>query len=357
MRRNPQVHRRWDYTAGVVLGAIERVGLARRDSSMLAYVRINVDRWVRPDGSIDGYDPAEHNIDAVSPGRLLFGLDARTGDPRYRAAADRLRAQLRTQPRTADGGFWHKQIYPQQMWLDGLYMGEPFYAEYARRYAPPAERDSIYADVVRQFTLVATHTRDPRTNLMSHAWDAERRQPWADPTSGRSPNTWGRAMGWYVVGAVEVLDQLPARHPGRAAIIRTLRDAADGIAQVQDPATGLWWDVLDRPQRAGNYLEASASAMFAYALARAARLGYVDARYRGVAERGFGGIVANLVREQPDGSVSLVNVVQVSGLGGAPRRDGSTRDGSYAYYVSEPVVTDDYKGVGPFILAALELDR
>jgi unsaturated rhamnogalacturonyl hydrolase len=315
-----------------------------------------MERWVGPDGRIAGYDRDEYNIDAVSPGRVTFGLAARTGDPRWRAAADTLDAQLRTHPRTAEGGLWHKKIYPEQMWLDGLYMAQPFRARYAATFASPAARAAIFDDVTQQFLLVARHTRDPRTNLMYHAWDAARAQPWADTATGLSPHFWGRAMGWYMVGVVETLDHLPANHPDRAAVIRTLQDAADGVARVQDPLTGLWWDVLDQPNRAGNYLEASASSMFAYALAKGARLGYLDARYRSVAERGFDGIVANLVREAPYGA-SLVNVVQVSGLGGSRRKDGSYRDGSFAYYVSEPVVADDYKGVGPFILAALELGR
>jgi unsaturated rhamnogalacturonyl hydrolase len=353
MRRNPQTHRRWDYTAGVVLGAIEKVGLARRDTAMLAYVKTNMDRFVKADGSIDGYEPEEYNLDHVAPGRVLFGLHERTKDARYRQAADRLRAQLKTHPRTSEGGFWHKKIYTQQMWLDGLFMAQPFLAQYARANDEPAAFD----DVARQFLLVARHTRDPRTNLMYHAWDAARAQPWADSATGLSRNFWGRAMGWYVVAVVETLDHLPANHPDRAAIVQTLRDAADGIARVQDPVTGLWWDVMDQPNRAGNYLEASASSMFAYALAKGARLGYLDTRYRRVAERGFDGLLTNLVRENADGTVSLLNVVQVSGLGGNPRKDGSLRDGSFAYYVSEPVVTDDYKGVGPFILAALELGR
>jgi unsaturated rhamnogalacturonyl hydrolase len=353
MRRNPQTHRRWDYTQGVVLGAIERVGLARRDPAMLAYVKTNMDRWIKPDGSIEGYEMAEYNIDEVSQGRLLFGLYERTRDARYKKAADVLRQQLRTHPRTAEGGFWHKQIYPQQMWLDGLYMGQPFFAQYAKTFNEPA----AYDDIARQFLLVTRHTLDPRTGLMYHGWDAAKAQPWADTATGLSPHFWGRAMGWYVMGVVETLDHFPAGHPERAAVIKTLADAAEGIARVQDPVTGLWWDVMDQPNRAGNYLEASASSMFAYSLAKAARLGYIDARYRRVAERGFDGLLSNLVRENPDGTVSLINVVQVSGLGGNPRKDGSYRDGSFAYYVSEPVVTDDYKGVGPFILAALELGR
>ena len=353
MRRNPQTHRRWDYTQGVVLGAIERVAVARRDAAMMEYVRANMDRWIKPDGSIEGYDVAEYNIDDVAQGRLLFGLYERTRDAKYRRALDLLRAQLRTHPRTAEGGFWHKKIYPQQMWLDGLYMGAPFYTQYAKSFNEPAAFD----DIARQFLLVTRHTRDPRTDLMYHGWDAARAQPWADSATGLSENFWGRAMGWYMVGLVETLDHFPANHPDRPALIQALRDASAGVARVQDPLTGLWWDVLDQPNRAGNYLEGSASSMFVYSLAKAARLGYIDASYRRLAERGFDGLLSNLVRDNPDGTSSLINVVQVSGLGGNPRRDGSVRDGTFGYYVSEPVVTDDYKGVGPLILAALELER
>lgn len=354
MRRNPQTHRRWDYTQGVVLGAIERVALATGDRAMLRYVDENMERWITPMGDITGYRLDDYNIDEVAQGRLLFGMMQRASDTvRYAGAARMLREQLRTHPRTPEGGFWHKKIYPQQMWLDGLFMGQPFFAEYAKTFNEPAAFD----DIAKQFLLVARHTRDPRTGLMYHAWDYAKAQPWADTATGLSQHFWGRAMGWYVMGVVETLEHFPAEHPDRPAIIQTLRDAAEGIARVQDPVTGLWWNVMDQPNRAGNWLEASASSMFAYALARAARLGYIDAEYRQVAERGFDGLLSNLVRENPDGTVSLINIVQVSGVGGNPRRDGSYRDGSYAYYVSEPVVTDDYKGVGPFILAALELER
>ena len=357
MRRNPVVHRRWDYTAGVVLGAIERVALATNDQRMLAYVRENMERWVKPDGSIEGYELEEYNIDEIAQGRLLFGLAERTKDPRWRRAADRLRAQLRTHPRTSEGGFWHKKIYPHQMWLDGLFMGAPFYAQYARAFAEPADAAASLDDVARQFLLVARHTRDPATGLLYHGWDEAKAQPWADTATGLSRNFWGRAMGWYLMGLVEALDHIPESHPDRPALLKTLRDAADATARVQDPVTGLWWNVLDEPNRAGNWLEGSASSMFAYAFAKGARAGWLDPRYRALAERAFDGLLANLVRENPNGTVSLTNIVQVSGLGGNLRKDGSYRDGSYGYYVSEPVVTDDYKGVGPFILAALELGR
>ncbi len=357
MTRNPDTHRRWDYTAGVVLGAIEKVGQTRKDSAMLTYVRRNMERFVSADGHVQGgYSRDEYNIDAISQGRVLFALSARTRDPRYLKAATELRTQLRTHPRTSEGGFWHKKIYPQQMWLDGLYMGQPFYAQYASVVASPAERDSIYNDVALQFLLVARHTRDPRTQLMYHGWDAARSQPWADSATGLSKNFWARAVGWYMMGAVETLDYLPPTHPDRDEIIRTLQDVADGVARVQEPVTGLWWDILDAPNRDGNYLEASASSMFVYAMAKGARLGYLAPRFRAIATRAFDGMTRNLVREAPYGA-SLINVCQVSGLGGALRKDGTPRDGTFGYYVSEPVVSDDYKGVGPFILAALELGK
>ena len=351
--RNPEVHRRWDYTAGVVLLAIDRVAQRRKDAGLAGYVKRNMDRWVQADGSITGYELEEFNLDQIAQGRLLFPLAERTGDARYRKAASLLREQLRKHPRTSEGGFWHKKIYPQQMWLDGLYMAAPFYVQYSRTSGEPAGFD----DAIRQFLLVARHTRDPRTGLMYHGWDAAREQRWADKETGLSANFWGRAMGWYLMGAVDVLDYVPQNHPDRAALIRLVSEAAEAVARVQDPASGLWWQVLDQPNREGNYLEASASSMFAYALAKAARLGYIDSGYRDVARRGFNGLVRDLVKIAPDGLPSLTSICQVAGLGGNLRRDGSYRDGSFAYYVSEPIVADDYKGVGPFIMAAHELGQ
>ncbi len=193
MRRNPQTHRRWDYTQRVVLNASERVALARKNPAMLAYVKTNMDRWVKPDGSIEGYELHDYNIDEIAQGPLLFGLYERTKDPRYKKAADLLRSQLRTHPRTGEGGFWHKKIYPNQMWLDGLYMGQPFYAQYARTFNEPAAFD----DIARQFLLVTRHTRDPRTSLMYHGWDEAKEQKWANPETGLSKNFWARAApGW-----------------------------------------------------------------------------------------------------------------------------------------------------------------
>lgn len=348
VRRDPVVSAEWDYTAGLVLLAIERLGEARRDTALLGYVRDNMNRFVAPDGTIRTFDPGEHSLDQINQGRLLFPLLARTRDRRYAIAAATLRAALRDQPRTTDGGFWHKEIYPQQMWLDGLYMAEPFYAEWAEVFHEPAAFD----DVAHQLLLVARHTRDARTGLLYHAWDASHRQPWADPETGLSRNFWGRADGWYAMALVDVLDYLPRAHPDRPALIQTLRALAAAISAVQDPVTGLWYQVLDQPSRTGNYLEASASSMFVYALAKGVHQGYLDHRYLAIAQRGFDGLLRNLVTVDASGLVTLHGICKVAGLGGNPPRDGSFR-----YYVHEPVVSNDYKGVGPFIMAAQELKQ
>jgi unsaturated rhamnogalacturonyl hydrolase len=349
MRRSPAaVYNKWDYTAGLMLLAIQRVGEAAHDPKYAAYVKASIDSLVHADGTIATYASSEYNLDQINEGRSLFMLYDRTHDARYTKAADRLRDQLRTQPRTAEGGFWHKQIYPQQMWLDGLYMAEPFYAEYALRHADTTAMN----DVARQFLLVARHLRDPKTGLYYHAWDSVHQQPWADPATGLSKNFWGRAVGWYLMAAVDVLDYLPKTHRDRSELIRVVQQLSDAVARVQDPVSGVWWQVLDQPSRARNYLEASGSAMFTYALAKGARMGYLAPSYRLIAERAFDGMLATFVTAGADGLVSINGICKVAGLGGNPPRDGS-----YEYYVSEPVVADDYKGVGAFILAANELGR
>jgi unsaturated rhamnogalacturonyl hydrolase len=348
MRRNPVVHPDWDYTAGVVLQGIWNVGQKTGDPRFAAYVRTNMERVVTPDGRIPTYDSTALSLDEIAQGRLLFPLWQTTHDARWRNAAMLLRAQLRRHPRTGEGGFWHKKTYPEQMWLDGLYMGGPFYAQFGQVFREPADFD----DVAKQALLMTRHTRDPRTGLLYHGWDAAHAQAWADTATGLSPSFWGRAVGWYAMALVDILDYLPASHPDRPELVRALRDVSAAVTRVQDPVTGLWWQVLDQPNRRGNYLEASASSMFVYALAKGAHKGYLAPEYLDVARRGYDGIVRNLVTVDADGLVSLNGVCQVAGLGGRQNRSGT-----YAYYISEPVVANDYKGVGPFILASVELGR
>ena len=347
MARNPVVHEDWDYIAGLMLHAIGRVGERVGDDRYHAYVRENMDRLVAPDGAILTYEMDDFNLDQINQGRLLFDLYEETGDNRYRRAADTLREQLRRQPRTSEGGFWHKQIYPYQMWLDGLYMAGPFLARYAAAFDEP----EAYDEVARQLLLVARRTYDPATGLYYHGWDERKEQVWADSLTGLSPNFWGRAMGWYAMALVDVLDVLPADHRDRAQIVRILDGLARAVTRVQDPVTGLWYQVLDQPNREGNYLEASASSMFTYALARGARQGYLAPAYADVARRAYAGMLEHFVETAADGHLDLTQVCAVAGLGGKQQRDGS-----FDYYVSEPVVANDYKGVGPFILASLEIE-
>jgi unsaturated rhamnogalacturonyl hydrolase len=345
---------KWAYEWGLAFKSIEQVWRKTHDDRYWDYIQRNVTRFVGPDGDIRTYRLEEYNLDRINPGKLLFPLYSETGDERYKRAASLLRQQLRTHPRTREGGFWHKQAYPHQMWLDGIYMAAPFCAEFARTFDEPEGFD----DVAHQVVLIAEHTRDPVSGLLYHGWDESRSQRWADPETGCSPNFWGRAMGWYAMGIVDVLDHLPANHPRRAQIIRILQDVIAAVAAVQDPPTGLWYQVLDQGDREGNYLEASASCMFVYALAKGARKGYIDTEYLDVARRGYAGIVKHFVQVDDQGVVNLHRICSVAGLGRqAGELEKPYRDGSFEYYIGEEIVANDHKGVGPFILASVQVER
>jgi unsaturated rhamnogalacturonyl hydrolase len=346
LRRHPVSAMRWRYEDGFLIKAIEQLALRTGEPRCRQAIAEYVDRFVEADGNIRGYRLADYNLDQVMPGRLLFAAYRASGAERRRRAIELLRQQLRQQPRTAAGGFWHKQIYPHQMWLDGIYMASPFYAQYAAEFDEPSGFD----DVAHQIVTVKQHTRDPHTGLLYHAWDESRQQRWADPATGRSPHFWGRAIGWFVMALVDVLDYLPAAHPQRGALVAILERTLAAVLAVRDPATGLWRQVLDQGTRPGNYLEASCACMFVYALAKAARLGYAPRGWLDEAQRSFEQIVARFVAVDAQGEVSLHGICSVAGLGGNPYRDGS-----YDYYVSEPVATNDPKGVAAFILAAVEM--
>jgi unsaturated rhamnogalacturonyl hydrolase len=347
MRRHVPLTDRWRYEYGVILKSIERVWLKTGHDEYGDYIVENVNRFVEPDGNIDTYRPHEYNLDQINPGKILFPLYDRTSDDRYRKAAYRLMKQLRDQPRTTAGGFWHKKIYPHQMWLDGIYMASPFYAQFAQTFGEPEGFD----DVALQITLVERHARDSRTGLLYHGWDESCTQKWANPETGCSPSFWGRAMGWYAMGIVDVLDWLPIDHPMRGEIVGTLQRVAAALADVQHASTGLWYQVLDQGGREGNYHEASASCMFVYALTKGVRKGHLDRVLLDVARTGYKGILEHFVKVDDQGLVNLHQICSVAGLGGTPYRDGS-----FEYYVSERVVTNDYKGVGPFIMASVEME-
>ncbi|MDZ7268957.1 MAG: glycoside hydrolase family 88 protein [candidate division KSB1 bacterium] len=338
----------WVYETAVFMKGLEHVWQQTGRQKYFDYIKAFADSYVGPDGSIKTYTLAEYNLDHLNPGKILLLLYNVTREEKYKKAAALAMKQLETQPRTKAGGFWHKKIYPWQMWLDGIYMAAPFYAEYAGRFDRPAAFD----DVALQIILVARHTYDSTAGLFYHGWDESRQQKWADPVTGCSPNFWGRALGWYAMGIVDVLDHFPQDHPKRAEILAILRRVARGVQKYQDEKTGLWYQVLDQGSRDGNFPEASASAMFVYALAKAVRNGYLESSYLAVAEKGYRGILANFIKVEPDGLVTLTQICQVAGLGGKPYRDGS-----YEYYISTPVVSNDLKGVGPFLMASVEMER
>lgn len=342
---------KWEYTQGLVLKAIFEVGQRTGDERYWKYARAYYDGMIDAQGKIRTYSLEEYNIDRINPGKPLFLLFEKTRDERYRKAIERLRRQLREHPRTSEGGFWHKKRYPYQMWLDGLYMGAPFLAQYGKVFDEPAAFD----DVVEQFVLMEKHARDEKTGLLYHGWDESRQQKWADPETGRSRSFWGRAMGWYAMGLVEALDFLPASHAGRRPLIAILDRLAGAVTRVQDAKSGVWYQVLDQGGREGNYLEASVSSMLSFALLKGARLGYVDAKYGEVGRRAYEGILEEFVEVDRDGLVSIHRACQVAGLGGDPERE-RYRDGTYEYYVKERIRSNDPKAVGPFIFASLEME-
>jgi len=298
-------------------------------------------------GKIETYDETAYSLDSVMPGEVLLRLYEQTKDERYKVAASQLRRQLEHHPRTTEGAFWHKKKYPSQLWLDGVYMGMPFLARYSRAFEDGRGLD----DVVKEFVLTREHLRDPQTGLYYHAWDESKQQDWADPQTGRSRYFWGRGLGWFSMALVDVLDHIPesdTKH--REPLLAIVRELAPALLAVRDPATHTWWQILNMSDAPGNYRESSASAMFTYFLAKAVRAGYLPASLRQQVVESFDGLVEQFIRVYPDGSISLTDQCLVAGL-------GYGRDGSYRYYMSEPIWQDDPKATAPFILAAVELHR
>jgi len=359
----------YGYELGFLLDGMAAAWHTTANGDDFAYIKATVDKYVTADGTITGYKADAHTLDDIEMGRAILLLYRVTQDARYAKAAKFLRDQLAMQPRTPSGGYWHKQIYPNQMWLDGAYMAEPFRAEYAVTFQTPEDFD----DIAKQLLLMDQHMRDPITGLLKHGWDESKQMPWADKTTGLSPEVWGRAMGWYCIALVDVLDWFPRDHPQRAALVAALNRTMAAVLKVQDAKTGLWWQVMDQaphngPAMAkqpdgsirigvehsanGNYSEASASCMFVYALAKGVRLGYLPQTDEAAARRAWTGIQKQFITTNPDGTLTLHGTVKVGGLGGTPYRAGD-----FNYYIHEPVVDQDKKGVGAFLLAGSEMDQ
>src|SRR6185312_12547854 len=337
---------KWNYELGVLLNGMDAAWYNSADGDDYHYIQNAVDQLITPDGSIPTYKSSEYSLDNVALGSSLLLLYRVTQQKKYYEAATLLRNQLSEQPRNHSGGFWHKQKYPDQMWLDGLYMAEPFYAEYASVFHQPQD----FADITRQFDLLERHARDPKTGLLYHAWDESRKQPWADKTTGTSHIFWARGMGWYMMALVDTLPYYPQNDPGRATLLAILNRTAAATVRYQDQQTGLWYQVLDKPHAPGNYFESSASCMFTYALQKGVRLGYLPPKYAQNSARAWQGILSHFVKSN-DGSITLTGTVKAIGLGGSPYHDGS-----YSYYVHSPVVSNDPKGVCAVLLPATEME-
>jgi unsaturated rhamnogalacturonyl hydrolase len=339
---------KWEYTFGLVCKALLEVYDCTQDRRYFRYVKAYYDHHIDSSGQIPEYRLSEYNIDRINPGKPLFRLYRETGDDRYLKAIHLLRSQMKTHPRTSEGGFWHKAIYPHQMWLDGIYMASPFLAEYAATFNEP----DLFDDVANQVLLMEKHARDPKTGLLHHGWDESRSQRWADFETGLSPHIWGRSMGWYAMALVDILDFFPADNPQRLEILAVLNRLTAAVVSVQDSASGLWYQVMDMGGREGNYPESSASSMLVYALAKAAGKGYLPPSYMMAATKGYQGILDRFIEVDADALVNIHRACAVAGLGGDPYRDGS-----YEYYIKERIRSNDPKAVGPFILASLEMEK
>ncbi|WP_139995169.1 glycoside hydrolase family 88/105 protein [Paenibacillus paridis] len=338
----------WNYESGCLLLAIARLYERTGSQEYLSYIRKNIDAYVAENGSIRSYNLNDYNLDQVNQGKVLLFLHQQTGADNYMQAARLLISQLEGQPRTEEGSFWHKKVYPYQVWLDGLYMAAPFLAEYARM----EKRLELLDDVASQLLIAESRTRNPLTGLLHHAYDESREQEWAHPEHGRSPHAWVRAIGWYGMAIVDVLDFMPISHSLRGQLIGTYERLFAALIRVQDSATGLWHQVLGEEGRFGNYLESSGSAMIVYAAQKALNQGYLSGKYRASADQGYDGLLQHAAAIDEAGNVHVHGINRVAGLGGEPYRDGS-----FTYYISEQVVSNDSKGVAPFIFACIEKEK
>ena len=338
----------WNYIDGCMLTALTAMTEITGDDTYAAFVEEVADSFVREDGTIDTFRPEKHALDDYNEGRILFPMYGRTGNEKYRKAAQMLHRSLMEQPRTEEGNFWHKQIYPNQVWLDGTYMALPFLAMYEDTFGQGEIRD-----IMEQLRTVRSRMRDPETGLYYHGYDASRKAFWADPETGLSGSFWLRAIGWYALALADLTEIIPKGMKERDELAETLRDLMESISAYADPDTGMYLQVVDQRGREGNYPETSGSAMIACAMLKGARLGVLDGKFRAQGKKTFEGIVRDHLKIR-DGMAELDSICLVAGLG---PEDNRRRDGTYAYYISEPVVSNDAKGAAPFVLCYTEIRR
>ena len=336
----------WNYIDGCMMTALLSMAEITGEREYFDFVEGFIDSYILDDGTIRTYAPEKYNLDDINEGRVLLPLYRATGKEKYRLAAQKLKHHLDTQPRTIEGNFWHKAIYPNQVWLDGIYMAQVFYALYQKEFA-----GGDYSDILHQIQNVRERMFDSEKKLYYHGYDASRAAFWADPVTGCSKNFWLRSIGWFSVALADLLEIVTGSE--RDALAAIFKELMAGIEQYADSDTGMYYQVPDQVGRAGNYLETSGSSMVAYAMLKGARLGILDKEYAAKGKKTFSGIGEKYLSFTED-TLNLGGICLVAGLGPESNR---RRDGSYEYYISEPVVENDAKGVAPFILCYTEVKR
>ncbi|KAL7275922.1 hypothetical protein RUND412_001114 [Rhizina undulata] len=334
------------YEHGVMERALEYVYNKTGNVTYYNYMKQGVDNIIDSSGNLLDYDLDYYTLDDVRLGPEFLYLYQETGEAKYKAAADTLRLQLASQPRNNEGGFWHRSTYPYQMWLDGIYMASPFYAQYTSIFQPT--NTTAFDDIVKQFTLIETYTRNATSGLLHHGYDESKAAVWADPVTGSSPEVWDRALGWYLLALVDVLDYLPASHSGITALKGYFTRAVAAVKNAVDSSSGGWWLVMSQPGRTGNYIESSGTAMFTAAMLKGIRKGYISkSDYFSTAEKAYNLMIDTFAVEDSDGVLDWEGTVQVGSLGS---------NGTFEYYISVAIRENDLKGIGPFILASAEYE-
>ncbi len=365
---------KWSYVMGIELEGMLDTYLTYGGEAIRQYCQEYTDTMINAKGDIRGYDILDYNLDNIRTGHFVTRMYNLYPEPKNKIAINTMMKQLQNQPRTiADKVFWHKAIYAYQVWLDGIFMGLPFRCLTAATQLKPKEAVKIYDDAVNQLKITYQRTLDPKTGLNRHAYDETRDAFWSDNETGLSQHCWGRAQGWYSMALIEVLDALPEDYSRRGEVLDLLQKDLDAVIKWQDAKTGTWYQVMDSPEREGNYLESTCTAMFAYVLLKAYNKGYLGEQYRDAGIKAYKGLIKNMIRVNADKTISLTNCCSVAGLGPAatpqvieamkkinPKgsvKENKRRDGSYAYYLDEPIRDNDAKGVGPFIWASLEIEK
>ena len=335
----------WNYEEAVTLRGILRLWDKTGNQAYFSYTKKIVDHFISEDGKIRTYEPLDYNSDQVTGGLILLRLYDQTKENKYKIAMDQLYEQIKWQPRTKEGGFWHKYKYPYQMWLDGAYMLDVFYASYAKAFNKDA-----FTDVSNQLIWMNQHLKDPSTGLLFHGWDESKKQKWSDPVTGRSPEIWSRSMGWYAMALVDIIELMPAQHSNRQKLIEILNNLMKSISIYQDKESGVWHQIVNKGGMKGNYLEASGSTMFAYAMAKSINKKYIPTSYKETLQKAYKGIQKEFITTDEKGLPHIHHSCSGAGLGGIPYRSGK-----YEYYVNEPQRSDDLKTIGPLISLFLEI--